>query len=298
MSKNAILTLLTETPLHPGTGQNVGTIDLPVQRERHTGFPFVPSSSLKGALRSNLDIDDDMKNILFGAELGSGSHFAGAMAFSDTRILAFPVRTLSGVFGWVTSPIVVDRLRRDLSLVDSALQVDVPEYIDDNTVLVSSKANGSGRVVIEDLMLEAKTDIAVDALAHQLSSLCLGRDSHKILCSKFKKDLMILSERHFRHLLELGTEVVARNQLDDKKTSKNLWYMELIPRDALFYSVIMAEDSRDGGDKGADALVNLLAESMSGGYVQLGGNETLGHGWCAALVHPAESLKKTLKPAE
>lgn len=298
MSKNAILTLLTETPLHPGTGQNVGAIDLPVQRERHTGFPFVPSSSLKGALRSNLDIDVDTKSILFGAELGSAKHFAGAMAFSDTRILAFPVRTLSGVFGWVTSPVVVDRLRRDLSLVDSALQVDVTDHIDDNAVLVSSKANGSSRVVIEDLMLEAKTDTSVDTLAHQLSSLCLARESHKILCSKFRKDLMVLSETHFRHLLELGTEVVARNQLDENKTSKNLWYMELIPRDTLFYSVIMAEDSRNSADKGADALLNLLAESLSEGYVQLGGNETLGHGWCAALVHSAESLKKTLKPAE
>ena len=45
-----IIGLLAETYIHPGTGQSAGAIDLPVARERVTQYPFVPGSSMKGAL--------------------------------------------------------------------------------------------------------------------------------------------------------------------------------------------------------------------------------------------------------
>ncbi len=39
------------SPLHAGTGQGVGVIDLPIAREKATGLPFLPGSSVKGTLR-------------------------------------------------------------------------------------------------------------------------------------------------------------------------------------------------------------------------------------------------------
>ncbi len=39
------------TPLHAGTGQELGIVDLPIQRERHTGFPKIEASGLKGSIR-------------------------------------------------------------------------------------------------------------------------------------------------------------------------------------------------------------------------------------------------------
>jgi CRISPR type III-B/RAMP module RAMP protein Cmr4 len=44
-----ILYIFTRTPLHVGAGSSVGAIDQPIQRERHTGFPIIPASSLKGS---------------------------------------------------------------------------------------------------------------------------------------------------------------------------------------------------------------------------------------------------------
>lgn len=41
----------TISSLHAGSGNDLGIIDLPIQREKHTSFPKVESSSLKGALR-------------------------------------------------------------------------------------------------------------------------------------------------------------------------------------------------------------------------------------------------------
>ena len=45
-----ILTLFTRTPLHIGAGSSVGAIDQPIVRERHTRFPVIPGTSLKGVL--------------------------------------------------------------------------------------------------------------------------------------------------------------------------------------------------------------------------------------------------------
>ncbi len=52
-----ILYLFTRTPLHVGAGASVGAIDQPVQRERHTGFPIVPGSSLKGSFAEQWNDD-------------------------------------------------------------------------------------------------------------------------------------------------------------------------------------------------------------------------------------------------
>lgn len=47
---NVILGLLAETFIHSGIGHTEGAIDLPVAREAATDYPYIPGSSLKGAL--------------------------------------------------------------------------------------------------------------------------------------------------------------------------------------------------------------------------------------------------------
>ena len=51
MFVGGLLTLYAETSLHAGAGAALGVVDLPVQRERHTMFPTVPGTALKGVLR-------------------------------------------------------------------------------------------------------------------------------------------------------------------------------------------------------------------------------------------------------
>jgi CRISPR-associated protein Cmr4 len=50
--KAEMLYLYVETPLHAGSGSNIGVIDLPIQRERVTNYPLVQASSVKGKLRA------------------------------------------------------------------------------------------------------------------------------------------------------------------------------------------------------------------------------------------------------
>jgi CRISPR-associated protein Cmr4 len=53
----AMLFLYTETPLHAGSGTSLGIVDLPIQRERTTGYPMIQASGLKGCLRDAVDSD-------------------------------------------------------------------------------------------------------------------------------------------------------------------------------------------------------------------------------------------------
>lgn len=50
--KSEMLYLYVETPLHAGSGNSVGVIDLPIQRERVTQYPVVQASGIKGKLRA------------------------------------------------------------------------------------------------------------------------------------------------------------------------------------------------------------------------------------------------------
>lgn len=112
---NAVLTFVHAlSPLHAGTGQGVGVIDMPVAREAATGLPFLPGSSLKGSLRDQC-IDADMCRKLFGPhpDTDNASDHAGSTQITDQRLLLLPVRSLAGVFAWVTSPYILRRFVRD-----------------------------------------------------------------------------------------------------------------------------------------------------------------------------------------
>jgi|GEM_PF-6268950 len=47
-----------QSPTHVGSGSDLGLVDLPIQRESHTGFPKIEASSLKGAIRENFEESD------------------------------------------------------------------------------------------------------------------------------------------------------------------------------------------------------------------------------------------------
>lgn len=295
MNKKAILTLVTESPLHPGIGQNVGAIDLPIQRERHTQFPYLPSSSLKGALRSTLPLDEKIKEAIFGADLRSSSHFAGAISFSDMKLLAFPVRTLTGIFRWVTSPIIINRLQRDLDLLGIEWTNQISLNMKNTEVMVSESYTGPDKIIIEDLMLDVKKNPLIDVVSNLIASICLTKDVQKASNEKLKKDLFILNESTFAYLLQYSTEVVARNVLDEeKKTSNNLWSVEIIPRDTLFYSLIIVSEGKSEEAFDTDTLLNEFSDKVSDTYIQFGGYETIGYGWCATDFITQDMLRDIL----
>ena len=43
--------LIVETSLHAGSGSDLGIVDLPIQREKHTDYPKIEASGIKGGIR-------------------------------------------------------------------------------------------------------------------------------------------------------------------------------------------------------------------------------------------------------
>lgn len=282
-----IMGLLAETPLHPGSGQNTGVVDLPVAREAATGYPVIVGSSLKGALRDQArlewpDIEKDERRSLnpivrqiFGDHEG-----AGAIGVTDARLLLLPVRSLTGHFKWVTCPYLLERLQRDGQLAGYRPDFDMPRPEKDQAIVGS----GSGPLFLEELSfeaVEAKDAKGVDfskVVAEIIKPLISGPAQHAETRDRLEKQIAILHDDDFAYFAAYGLQVNARNQLNDSKTSRSLWYEETLPPDSLFYSLLI---SRPGKERAHEQVKELFSVRP---HLQVGGNETIGQGWCAVAL--------------
>lgn len=257
-----IFGLLAETFVHTGAGQSAGAIDLPVMRERTTEYPFIPGSGMKGALRDAVRGNDAglVLEQLFGEQEN-----AGTLLIGDARLVLLPVRSLSSLYRWVTCPLLLERLDRDLRRAGNE-GVGVPG-VEEGKALATE---GSGDLYLEERQfpIGGKPD---DALATALAELI----PHAAARERLGRQLVLLPDDDFAWFACYALPVQARNVLNEKtKTSKNLWYEEALPPDTLL-SLLVGERSEEGD---AGKLAGFLEERR---YLQVGGNETVGQGWFA-----------------
>jgi len=306
-----VLFLIAETPLHPGSGSEVGVVDLPIQRERYTDFPKIESSSLKGCLREAFESspqeieigngikakvgDKDCINIVFGPEKEIAH--AGAISITDARILLFPVKSLKGVFAWITCPFVLERFRKELELAGisgfnfpnlGSLKNTVP--LQTNITITSS----SQRVVLEEFTFEVEESETTSDIANCLSEYVFPKDqAYEFWKDKLKKDLVILSDDDFTQFVKTSTEIITRVRIDSKTGTVEegaLWTEEYLPQDTIFYSILMftqprVEKNEQKGIFSAETSreeAELIAEFFDKGcpaVIQVGGNQTIGKGF-------------------
>lgn len=287
----ALLFIHAQTSLHPGSGTALGTVDLPVQRERHTQWPVIPGSTLKGILRDTCrpDNGDSQGDWLaaFGPETNEADKHAGALSLTDARILAFPVRSLRGVFAWVTCPAVLERLVRDLSLAQASealklsdpLAKDTAQCHKDSPLLVDGN-----KLVLEEFEFERTGDAngVSDWIAEHVFA-----NGDSFTAERIKTHLVVLHDDDFTHFVRHATEVVARVGLDYKRKIVKrgaLFYEEFLPAETLFYSVVLANASRrEGNTQSAEQILKYLRAKMPS-MLQIGGDETIGKGICAVRL--------------
>ena len=298
-----LLTLHCLSPLHCGTGQGIAGIDLPVQRERHTGWPVIPGSSIKGVLRDaarqvvggDVNAANSAKDViaLFGPEPKAettGELGLGALAFGDGVLVAFPVRSLCGVFAWLTCPMALQRLARVAGMAG---------YEEKGFNINSKPADGE--------ILCAKS-LGVDDLKNQvlIEDQALSRkdlppefsDALKELLPKTAQPLLddhlaVVSDDVFSWFARHGTQVEARIALEPatKTVTKGaLFYQETVPPESIFISLISAEDARHPQVKDvalakAGAALGHLKVKVCADHRQFGGDATIGKGLCALAVN-------------
>jgi len=285
------------TSLHPGAGTALGVVDLPVQRERHTRWPSIQGSALKGILRDcmrnsiagknglkrkNADEHEDVSTA-FGPDSASDDKHAGAVSLTDARILAFPVRSLRGVFAWVTCGAVLQRLDRDVKLIGRmkgigqvpAVGRDKALCADESPLIVREK-----ELALEEFKFSRNGSPPADALEWISSNVTEDKPTRE----RIKKHLVILSDDDFDHFVRNATEVTARIALDyETKSAKGgaLFYQEFLPPETMMYSVMIVEASRNAKvSKSAGEIAGMVTRATPD-VLQIGGDETTGKGICA-----------------
>lgn len=180
MSDNgSLFTFYTLTPLHAGAGDTAAAIDLPVQREKHTEYPAVFSSAMKGSLRCFLGWNGSSEtdiNAIFGTEGNDQKDSAsGKVVFTDAKILLFPVRSSEGVFKWITCPFVIERIKRDLQFIG----ISKNETVVSNTAFRNPAYTDA--VILEDFPVTVSNSAkSSSALFEFLKSLAVPFFSQKI----------------------------------------------------------------------------------------------------------------------
>lgn len=298
----SMLFIYVETPLHAGTGRGLGAVDLPIQRERTTQYPIVQASSIKGRLRAEAEskigqgLTADEVKAIFGPKTGPGrednpSDHAGALSTGDARILLFPVRSLAGVFAWVTSVDALARFQREAAMVGLSLSwKDLPTPGKEDAWVNGDKLKAGESVVLEEFSFTPKPDHSamIKAIGEWLAAhALLPGDEYKYWRDAFPQKLCILPEDAFRDFVRYGTEVQTHVHLDpDTKTVKRgaLWTSESLPVDALLYAPLMATKSRmNGNELSAEEILQKIS-GLNLTRAQLGGDETTGQGMVALRI--------------
>lgn len=285
-----VLGLYTETPLHCGAEGGTGYVDLPVQRERHTSYPVIPGSTIKGVLR------DELKDVLAEADLHAvfgreeikkeNEKIAGnpgGASFGDGILVAFPVRSSAAPFHWVTCPFVLERVFRNLG---AKAELKTPEKGE------AWSAEAGKEVLLEEIRVTCKAlpgFFGENGGIETLRKLLPGGDPFQYTREIFATRLLILTDADFKELVETGTEVLTRIKLNflgttanlDKKDlppedqnrpdsdyKGNMFVEEVVPPETLFLAPLRTGDA---GGKLKEALKKRKV-------IRLGGDETIGRG--------------------
>lgn len=275
--------------LQPGTGQGVGVIDQPVSREKATGLPYLPGSTIKGVLRDCWEQKNtsDLEKV-FGQTTSADEPYAGSVSLMDGRLLLLPVRSLAGVFAWVTSPFILNRFIRDSKMGRiQGLPDAVPVPTNNNVMLTQTSVLKIAKVVIlEDLQIDASdADPRVDAWADWLAKAIQPNDPERQ--DDFKKRFCIVSDDVLSYFSETGTEVTPRIRIDDEtKTSSGqaLWYEESLPAETILISLVVAKQVKASTDTVFNGLSQIVKTP-----VQFGGGATVGKGLCKLYLFPETS---------
>ena len=314
MDKKAnLLFLKAETPIHAGSGDSLGIIDLPIQRERHTGFPKIEASSLKGSIREAFEykliklIDDENRkkenlrkiNIAFGVDDSdldkfrkdeiqaeflkddTFQTFAGALSFIDSRILLFPVKSLRGIFAYITCPFVLKRLNTDWKVFKNE---DLFEYNDFNE-LENTASNldhlhvNKNSVMLEEFTFELQENENTKDIVAKLSEIS-GIEM-------IKDKLVILPDDIFKDYVSNFTEAITRTKIDNENGTVEqgaLWTEEYLPSETIMYSFVVYDDphyKKINDFKASDEVKTFFEETVNNSLkniLQIGGNATIGKG--------------------
>lgn len=292
-AQGALLSLYVETSLRVGCGE--GVLDESLQREKTSGYPFIPAAALKGAIRGETQAKRLDATKIAGL-LGGAHGVAGALSVTDARLILFPVRSASGVFAWVTCPMALARLRRDVALVGGKdLTLPFCENLDASGAFVPQECPMlvGESVVLEEFCFKAHASSEVGMLAEWLAAHLLPKeDVFEFWRAKLCASLVIVHDDVFRDFVTFSTEVGARLAVNPETQAAKggAHYEEYLPGETVLYALLIAESTSTEGHtvSAGDALHEIGQLNLD--VLQLGAGRSLGKGLCRVRVADASDV--------
>jgi len=284
----SICTFYAVSPIHAGSGASTSAVDLPIQRERHTNWPHIQASAVKGALRDHYrkfagEKQDQTINFIFGSDKDNdkgqdgydGDH-PGSISISDAKLLAFPMRSNIAPFVWVTSPSILKRLKNDLDFSGFPAFDDIPPVSGKNAFKLYGTF--SGEVILED---------AVVTVANMDTNFNLPKGFPAV------ERLLLISDEMFDYCVSSCTEIQTQIKINSQTGTAQdgaLRYQELLPSDTLMYSIVYYSKSAGLNELQASTIQGHI-EDVIKDFIQIGGDETLGRGICKITWLKGENSK-------
>ena len=247
------------SPLHTGSTTQEGNL-LGIARESHTNLPYIPSSTVRGKLRS---LAKDLKDQLFGNdlnELRDGQQLKqGNIWIGDASILWLPVPSLSHSVVWVSCPLLLQRWQR---LQGGKLPIP-SEY--------SCNFNNNAAVYLKDAIIRAEQLQPGNNLQQ-----CVPEYDNTVSLNR----LLVLPDKHYATLIQMSLWRQVKIKLDDHKSvDGGFRYEEAIPPDTLMYFPWGVTSQANGQAQEFKADFEMLLEDESRSLLQIGGQESLGRGF-------------------
>ena len=290
------------TPLHTGGSADEGNM-MGIAREVHTEFPYLPSSSARGRIRSELEPNNPRTEEekafaqevaqFFGQKIKDGQQpTEGEVWFADATLIFFPIASLTHHLVWITCPLWLERWNRWLN------QEHLKPIINNCRQILAG--NKSALVSFEKEQLYLQTAILKKSDLDSLDKAALAKELKPLIdnnnfIGQIVSKLVVLTDEDCIALVETGLQREVRVALEENsKQVKGGSFRseEAIPPEAILFfpwgmkpKETKPEDTKSEDTKSEDTkpistenvrkeIKNLLNDKL-----QFGGLEGLGRGW-------------------
>lgn len=308
-SKFLHLFYIARTPIHVGSGSELGIVDMPIQREKVTNFPKFEASGIKGCFRDVFSKQNKhLTNIVFGSDDEVNSN-SSCMNIIDAKILFFPVKSAgTELFYWITCPFILERFYSEMAMY----KIDYEDIEDthNDCAYYSFEKNNREESKKEDIILLEEYKFKLhrlnlksnEVLNYALSTLLKNIPENTLYISeKLKSNIIVISDEAFKFFVEMSTEVNTRIRIGDKGIVENgaLFTIEYLPAETIMYNFISVKEPivkekekeyikqslkelqykyNENHNISDNLMIYFEKELENRKYVQLGGDKTLGKG--------------------
>ncbi len=324
-----IFFMIAETSIHAGSGESYGAVDLPLQRDVVKNLPIIQASGVKGSLRDYLEFclgnqENEKKEVfkknievLLGPE--EGSEYSSSISITEAKVLFFPVKSLYGVFCYITSPMVLSEFFRNQYLIENNIIINELNNLFlryDECIICKENdlISKNNEVIINDYLLKVNDSRSLNNLI--INEEVLGEffknkifpnnKEYEYWKNNFNKRVVIVNDNFFRDVVNLSTEIVTRNKINDDTgvvddKAGGLWDEENLPSDTILYSTVFVsnpyynkENNKNDIIKKATDGIKFLIDNLNKKRIQIGGHKTIGKGFVFINFFDLQEVKNDI----